>query len=81
MVVSYEEDKKNNTSISISFDIKSVVYDICYRECCSISDNDIFKNVRLSFYKLIDFNNDSNYEFVVNKRMSEYGPDYYELYN
>lgn len=45
------------------------------------SDNDIFKNVRLSFYKLIDFNNDNNYEFVVNKRMSEYGPDYYELYN
>ena len=36
---------------------------------------------RLYFIKLIDFNSDDNYEFVVEKMMSEYGPDYYELYN
>lgn len=36
---------------------------------------------RLSFYKIIDFNDDDNYEFVIRKIMSEYGPNYYELYN
>lgn len=38
-------------------------------------------NIRLNFVKLIDFNDDNNYEFVINKSMSEYGPNYYELYN
>ena len=33
------------------------------------------------FLNLIDFNNDSNYEFVVTKSMSEYGPDNHYLYN
>jgi hypothetical protein len=37
--------------------------------------------IKLSFAKLIDFNKDGNYEFVVEKSMSEYGPYYYELYN
>lgn len=36
---------------------------------------------RLIFSNLIDFNNDDNYEFVVEKVISEYGPDYYYLYN
>ena len=45
------------------------------------SEYDVFDNEKLSFYKLIDFNGDDNYEFVVTRRMSEYGPDYYELYN
>ena len=31
--------------------------------------------------KLIDFNNDGDYEFVIKKQMTEYGPYYYELYN
>ena len=38
-------------------------------------------NVRLKFENLIDFNNDNKYEFVISKMMSEYGPDYFELYN
>ena len=37
--------------------------------------------VGLNFFNIIDFNNDGNYEFVVEKMMSEYGPNYYELYN
>ena len=40
-----------------------------------------FDYKRLYFTNLIDFNNDGNYEYVVEKMMSEYGPDYYELYN
>lgn len=36
---------------------------------------------RLKLFNIIDFNNDGNYEFVVSKMMSEYGPNYYELYN
>lgn len=36
---------------------------------------------KLSFVYLIDFNNDDNYEFVIRRVMTEYGPDYYELYN
>ena len=36
---------------------------------------------RLYFADLIDFNEDNNYEFVVNRWLSEYGPDYYELYS
>lgn len=36
---------------------------------------------RLSFFKTIDFNSDDNYEFVISKNMSEYGPIYYELYS
>ena len=42
---------------------------------------DGISNERLSFAKLIDFNNDGNYEFVIEKMMSEYGPYYYQLYN
>lgn len=38
-------------------------------------------NTSYRFFNLIDFNNDDNYEFVVEKIMSEYGPVYYELYN
>lgn len=45
------------------------------------SNYDGVSNVRLHFLKLIDFNNDGNYEFVVEKMMSEYGPYYYELFN
>lgn len=45
------------------------------------SKYDGVSNIKLSLYNLIDFNNDGNYEFVVKKSMSEYGPDYYELYN
>lgn len=45
------------------------------------STYDEVSNVRLRFFNLIDFNNDDNYEFVVEKIMSEYGPVYYELYN
>ncbi len=37
-------------------------------------------NHSLRFFNLIDFDNDGNYEFVVSKLMSEYGPDYYQLY-
>ena len=37
-------------------------------------------NQNLRFFNLIDFDNDGNYEFVVSKLMSEYGPDYYQLY-
>lgn len=44
-------------------------------------DNDGVNNICLRFMKLIDFNKDGNYEFVVEKSMSEYGPYYYELYN
>ena len=36
---------------------------------------------RLYFTNIIDFNNDGEYEFVVEKMMSEYGPDYYDLYS
>lgn len=42
---------------------------------------DGISNQRLSFEKMIDFNGDGNYEFVVEKMMGEYGPFYYELYN
>lgn len=45
------------------------------------SDYDDIQNIRLSFYNLIDFNNDGDYEFVISKMMSDYGPNYYELYN
>ena len=45
------------------------------------SDSDQVAYIKLSFSKLIDFNKDGNYEFVVEKAMSEYGPYYYELYN
>ncbi len=42
---------------------------------------DGISNERLSFAKLIDFDNDDNYEIVVERMMGEYGPYYYELYN
>ena len=45
------------------------------------SENKGVANTSLIFNNLIDFNNDGEYEFVVGKVMSEYGPDYYELYN
>ena len=45
------------------------------------TEGDPVSYVRLSFAKLIDFNNDNNYEFVIEKMMSEYGPYHYELYN
>ena len=45
------------------------------------SDGDPVSNIKLSFAKLIDFNNDDNYEFVIEEMMSEYGPYYYELYS
>ncbi len=35
---------------------------------------------RLGLKGLIDFNNDDKYEFVISRILSEYGPDYYELY-
>lgn len=38
-------------------------------------------NVKLIFEKLIDFNDDDKYEFVIGRIMSEYGPYYYDLYN
>ena len=37
--------------------------------------------IQLSFAKLIDFDNDDNYEFVIERMMSAYGPYYYDLYN
>lgn len=37
--------------------------------------------IGLNFFSIIDFNDDGEYEFVVEKMMSEYGPAYYELYN
>lgn len=45
------------------------------------SEGNPVSSIKLSFAKLIDFNNDGNYEFVIEKMMSEYGPYYYELYN
>ena len=49
---------------------------------CNLSDEyNEDSNINLRFFKLIDFNKDGNYEFVVEKSMSEYGPYYYELYN
>ena len=45
------------------------------------SENSGVNSISLVFNNLIDFNNDDDYEFVVGKFMSEYGPDYYELYN
>ena len=45
------------------------------------SDGDSVTYIKLSFEKLIDFNNDDDYEFVIEKMMSEYGPYNYELYN
>ena len=45
------------------------------------SEGNIVSFEKLFFSKLIDFNKDGNYEFVVEKMMSEYGPSYYELYN
>lgn len=47
----------------------------------SESDYDGISNVRLSFIKSIDFNNDDKYEIVIERMMSEYGPYYYELYS
>ena len=42
----------------------------------------IEKNILKNFFKReIDFNNDNNYEFVVSKMMSEYGPTYSEVYS
>ena len=39
-------------------------------------------NIKKLYYSvLIDFNNDNNYEFVVSKMMSEYGPTYSEVYS
>ena len=46
-----------------------------------VGDYDEISNTQLSFVKLIDFNNDGDYEFVIKKQMTEYGPYYYELYN
>lgn len=45
------------------------------------SDGDPVTYTKLSFAKLIDFNNDGEYEFVIEKMMSEYGLYNYELYN
>lgn len=46
-----------------------------------VISNNSTANVRLYFSNLIDFNSDDFYEFVINKIMTEYGPNYYELYN
>jgi hypothetical protein len=70
--------KENNEFESIVFLKKENKYILITNKT---TEYDVFKNEKLSFYKLIDFNNDNDYEFVVNRRMSEYGPDYYELYN
>ena len=45
------------------------------------SDYNSIEYTRLYFSNLIDFNSDNDYEFVVSKVTSEYGPNYYELYN
>lgn len=45
------------------------------------SDYNSVNGIRFRFTFLVDFNKDDNYEFVVRKSMSEYGPNYYELYN
>ena len=37
--------------------------------------------VRIKLFNIVDFNNDGDYEFVISRMMSEYGPNYYELYN
>ena len=62
---SYIIMKKDNNYILIDSEKSS--YDVDYK--------------RFYFLGLIDFNNDGDYEFVIRKLMSEYGPDYYELYN
>ena len=73
-----EEDDSNNKYESYVFLKKDGNYFIIDRVD---SDSDQVAYIKLSFTKLIDFNKDGNYEFVVEKAMSEYGPYYYELYN
>ena len=44
------------------------------------SDYNDIHNIRLKFNNLIDFNNDNDYEFVISKVMSDYGPNYLFLF-
>ena len=43
------------------------------------SDED--EKVSYSFVELIDFNNDGNYEYIINKNMGEGTPSIFEIYN
>ena len=69
-----ENEKDYESIIYLKMDNKYIIID---REKSSYTID--YK--KLYFLNLIDFNSDNNYEFVIEKMMSEYGPNYYELYN
>ena len=62
---------------SFVFMKKGENYILISREISEVSTN----SIRLKLLNIIDCNNDGEYEFVISKMMTEYGPNYYELYN